>query len=200
LWLNCVQLRTAQVAVLAITIQSKKEGRSLKPYHALTRRGRLRRLRIVAEKALEAYGLKSARLSFLQYFTNIIYRVDAPDSRRAPTGSRAAPAGSVFIPNRYVLRIHAMDDIEALESELTWLAALSQEAGLPVPAPVATPDGQLLVTILTRGMPDGRIVSLMRWLDGRRLCQGLSPRHLEALGRAMARMHAFSATWQPPDG
>jgi len=83
---------------------------------------------------------------------------------------------------------------------LTWLAALNQEAGLPVPAPVKTQDGKLLVTILTKGIPQGRIVSLLRWLDGRRLSQGLCPEHLTALGRVVAQMHAFSAGWQPPAG
>jgi len=121
----------------------------MKPYHELTRRGRLSRLRIVAEKALDVYGLNNAHLSFLQYFTNIIYRVDVPGS------SAATNESCIYVPNRYVLRIHATDDVESITSELTWLAALSQEAGLPVPAPVSTPVGQLLVTILTKGIPEG---------------------------------------------
>ena len=166
----------------------------MKPFRELSRRGRLRRLRELASTALTAYGLDGARLSFIQYGENVIYRVDVPGS--------TAPAGndSPYIPNRYVLRIHAMGDAEAIASELTWLAALNQEAGLPVPAPVSTPDGKLLATIVIPGIPHGRVVSLMRWLDGQRFHHGLRPKHLMALGQVVARLHAFSAGWQPPAG
>lgn len=166
----------------------------MKAYRELSRRGRLRRLRKLAETALVAYGLDNARLNFIQYAENCVYRVDlpAPD----PPTDHDIP----YLPDRYLLRIHAMGDIEAIASELTWLAALNQEAGLPVPAPVPTLAGRLQATFVTPGMPQGRVVSLMRWLDGRKLKRGLQPQHLKALGQVVARLHAFSASWQPPDG
>jgi Ser/Thr protein kinase RdoA (MazF antagonist) len=165
----------------------------MKPFRELSRRGRLRRLRGVAKLALAAYGLEGADLSFIQYGENIIYRVDT-------AGSDALTGTSPYLPNRYVLRIHAMGDIEAIASELTWLEALDQEAGLPVPAPVSTPEGSYIVAIAAPGMPHERIVSLMRWLDGNRLRQGLRPKHLTALGQVVAQLHNFSAGWQPPTG
>lgn len=165
----------------------------MKPYRELTRRGRLSRLRELANKALVPYGLDGARLTFLQYFTNIIYRVDVP-------GSSSQIAGSPFSPDRYVLRIHALSDNDAIASELTWLRALDQEASLPVPAPILTLDGTLLVKISTPGVPHGRVISIMRWLDGRKLQRGLRPQHLKALGQVVARMHNFSASWNPPAG
>ena len=166
----------------------------MKDYRELTRRSRLYRLRQLAKTALHAYALDTAQLSFIKYESNIIYQVDLPDV--APIKSNSSP----YLPNRYLLRIHAMDDVDAIASELTWLSALDKEAGLPVPAPVSTPDGKLLTTIVTPGMPNGRVVSLMRWLDGRRLLQGLHPQHLKALGQVVAQMHDFSVSWQPPDG
>jgi hypothetical protein len=42
----------------------------MKPYKELSRRGRLRRLREVAELALDTYGIKDAELQFLQYTQN----------------------------------------------------------------------------------------------------------------------------------
>lgn len=165
----------------------------MKPFRELNRRGRLYRLRKLANTALEAYGMGEARLSFIQYGENIIYRVDAP-------GTKDARKAGLYIPNRYVLRIHAMGDVEAIASELTWLAALNEEAGLPVPAPVATPDGKLLTTIITAGIHHGRVVSMMRWLDGRKLLNGLRPIHLAALGKVVAELHNFSAGWRPPQG
>ena len=166
----------------------------MKPFRELSRRGRLYRLRKLAIAALEAYKLEGARLRFIQYGENIIYRVDVPDSTTLT--SDTAP----YIANRYVLRIHAVDDAESIASELTWLAALYREAGMPVPAPVMMPDGKLLTTITTPGMPKGRVVSLMRWLDGRRFRHGLLPKHLTALGQVVAQLHTFSANWQPPGG
>ncbi len=52
----------------------------MKPFRELSRRGRLYRLRKLAITALEAYKLEGARLRFIQYGENIIYRVDVPDS------------------------------------------------------------------------------------------------------------------------
>jgi len=83
--------------------------------------------------------------------------------------------------------------------ELTWLAALSREAGLPVPQPVPTLAGKLVTRVALPGMSRGRLVSLMRWIDGRRLATGFRPAHFRAWGRMVARLHRFSAGWQPPD-
>ena len=116
---------------------------------------------------------------------------------------RAPPLSSEhdpFVPNRYNLRILSTGDAEAIASELTWLTALSREAGLPVPEPVPTLDGRLLTTITTPGVPRGRHVSLMRWVDGHHLNKGLRPHHARAWGRLVARLHQFSAGWQPPQG
>jgi Ser/Thr protein kinase RdoA (MazF antagonist) len=166
----------------------------MKPFRELPRRGRLHRLRELANNALNVYGLENANLRFIQYGENAIYRVDIPGFVAATHND------GPFIPNRYVLRLHAMGDAEAIASELTWLSALDQEAGLPVPAPVKTQDGKLLTTIITPGMPRGRVVSLMRWLDGQRYRKGLRPKHLNAMGQVVARLHTFSASWQPPAG
>lgn len=165
----------------------------MKPFKELSRRARLHRLREVAETALDVYRLKDAELNFLQYHENIIYRVDK-------AGSHARAANSPFLLNRYVLRIHAEGDADVVASELTWLSALNREAGLPVPAPVTTPEGGLVAMVATSSIPGGRAVSLMRWLDGRKIQEGLSPRHLAALGRAVAQLHEFAAKWKPPKG
>ncbi len=162
------------------------------PFRELSRRGRLTRLKKLAVKAIDAYELQGANLHFIQYSENIIYRVDLPGPV-APTSG-----GDPFLPNRYLLRIHAMGDAEAIASELIWLVALNREGGLPVPAPILTHDCKLVTTISTPGIPNGRVVSLMRWLDGRRYRKGLLPKHLTALGQAVAEMHNFSAGWQPP--
>ncbi|MGW8225906.1 MAG: phosphotransferase enzyme family protein [Anaerolineales bacterium] len=165
----------------------------MKPYSELTRLGRLRRLRRLAQAALEAYGLDGARLTFIQYEGNLVYRVDLQGS------SSERAQGSPYLENRYLLRILTSSDMEYVASELTWLSALSQ-AGLPVPNPVLTQEGQLLTRITTPGVPGGKIISLMHWIDGRRLTKGFHPHHFHALGMMVARLHEFSACWQPPEG
>lgn len=166
----------------------------MRPYRELTRRSRLHHFRRLARAALDAYNLTDARLSFIQYTENITYRVNLPSVRPG------ADAGNPYHPNRYLLRILAMDDEQATLSELTWLAALHQEAGLSVPIPVAALDGQWLLRISSPAFPQGRVVSLMYWLEGRKIQKGLQPRHLKSLGQVVARLHNFSAGWQPPDG
>jgi Ser/Thr protein kinase RdoA (MazF antagonist) len=166
----------------------------MKPYNERTRLGQLRRIRHLAEAALEAYGLRGARLTFVQYSANIVYRVDVP----GPVPDETDPGP--YVPNRYLLRVLYTNHVEGVKGEMTWLAALSREAGLPVPEPVTTLEGELLTRIAVPGMPKGRIVSLMRWIDGRRITTGFHPGHFRAWGRMVARLHAFSAGWQPPDG
>jgi Ser/Thr protein kinase RdoA (MazF antagonist) len=124
----------------------------MKPYNELTRLGRLGRLRQLAQIALQAYGLSGSRLTFLQYEENVTFRVDVPGP--IPNMDKKSP----YIENRSVLRILTTSDMKAVTSELTWLAALSSEAGLPAPEPVTTLDEKLLTTITTPGIPNGRIV------------------------------------------
>ena len=166
----------------------------LKPYDQLTRRGQLRRIRQLAETALHHYGLGGARLTFLRYFANVTYRVDLM-SQTHPVDYRGP-----YLPNRYLLRVLLSGDREYAEGEMIWLAALSSDAGLPVPMPVATLDRELMVRVATPGLPAGRIVSLMRWVDGRRPNASLSHRQYETWGRMVGQLHAFAARWQPPAG
>jgi len=132
----------------------------VKSYNELTRLGQLRRLRQLAEVALDAYGLTNSRLVFLHYEGNVVFRVDA--QHPAVVVDKVNP----YVPNRYVLRILSISDADTIRSELTWLAA----------------------------------VTLLRWVDGRRLIKGRCPTHVRALGRLMAELHRFAADWQPPEG
>ena len=63
---------------------------------------------------------------------------------------------------RAALRLHrtAYQTAAAIRAEIDWCAALSA-AGLPVPAPVATPEGERLVRLTT-----GRHASVTSWIEG----------------------------------
>ncbi len=166
----------------------------MKTFNELTRLGQLRRLRKLAEIALIEYRLSNANLTFQHYEGNVIFRVDVP-------GEAKAQDNGTYIPNRYNLRILSMNNPEATEAELIWLSALQNEAGLPVPVPVPTLDGRLLTTITTPGIPDGKVVSLMRWVAGQQLSdKSLRPQHARSWGRFVGKLHKFAATWTPPEG
>ncbi len=166
----------------------------MKPYSELTRLGQLRRMRKLAEVALEEYGLSGEKLTFQHYEGNVIFRVDVLDTS-------SGKDNGIFVPNRYNLRILSMNDPDATEAELIWLAALRKETRLLVPEPVPTLDGKLLTTITTPGVPHGRVVSLMRWVDGQQLTsKSLRPHHARAWGQLVGQLHRFASCWTPPQG
>ena len=163
-------------------------------FKELTRRQRLFRFRLLADKALTAYGLAGAEIRLIQYNENVIYGI-FPAQPTYQVGS-----SGFYFPDRLILRIHATSDEEIIVSELAWLDAMANEGQLPVPAPVRTLQGDRQIRVVTEGIPMGRVVSMLRWMKGRKLEKGLRLTHLQALGCTIARLHDFSANWQPPEG
>jgi Ser/Thr protein kinase RdoA (MazF antagonist) len=168
----------------------------VKPFEELTQRGRVRRYRQLAQVALEAYGLSDARLTFIRDAGNITFRVVAPRSGSGSVGRER------YAQNRFVLRMHqpAYQSDAAILSELEWLVALCRDTDLAVPEPVRTSSGELAVEVKIPGVPECRRCSLLRWMTGRMLTQGLRPYHLKALGRLMAGLHEHAANWHRPAG
>jgi len=106
--------------------------------------GQLRRLRQLAQAALHIYGLAEARLTFLRHFANTTYQVDLPH-----TGPQRVTS-SLYVPGRYLLRVLLSYQWEYARGEMSWLAALSSEVGLPIPAPVPNREGESLTWVTTR--------------------------------------------------
>jgi len=166
----------------------------MKPFNKLSRSGRLRRFRKLAKHALDRYGLNGAKLTFLRYFANITYRVDLLDMEIHQE------THNTYVPNRFLLRILSSRNWQYAKGEMTWLAALSGEAGLPVPKPLPTPDGELLIRISTPGIPDRRIVSLMHWVEGQKRARALNSQHYKSWGSMVGKLHTFASKWTPPEG
>jgi Ser/Thr protein kinase RdoA (MazF antagonist) len=167
----------------------------MKPFDDLTNLGRIRRMRQLAQAALNAYGFPAARFAFLRQAGNTLFRVH----EASPTLPFKA---DLYIPGQYLLRIHqpGYQTSEAIGLELAWMAAMCRQASLPVPEPVPTMDGNLLVQVTIPGIPGQRNCSLLRWLKGREIKKDIRPAHYRAQGRLLARLHSFSAQWQPPAG
>ncbi len=168
----------------------------IKPYQELTYLGRVRRMRRLAQVALAAYGIVDARFKLLRQAGNTLYRVYAPGLSIAKTSE------DLFEEDQYLLRVHepGYQEPDAIELELAWLAAMRRDADLPVPEPIPALDGRLLLPVSVPGIPQARNCSLLRWVKGRSLRNRFRPRHLQAQGRLMARLHNFAIRWQPPAG
>lgn len=137
----------------------------------------------VVEKALALWGMQGAEVNLVATRENQVYRVDH-ESRS------------------FALRLHRpgyRSDIE-LWSELQWMNAAA-EGGLYVPVPVVSASSGFLHVV------EGIQVDVLTWLSGSPV--GKTGENLSSpdraglfygIGREMARLHALSDSWTPPDG
>ena len=158
-----------------------------------THREQITQMRRIAVRALEAYPLADAQLTFVTHGENTTFKVGA----RAHNGA----------VEQFLLRVHRpmrhgrfIDSDAAIASELHWLTALRAQTDLAVPEPLLTHDGELTTTVSAPGVPNSRICSMLRWMDGRRYSSSPRPLYLRRLGGAMARLHNHADTWPRPDG
>jgi Ser/Thr protein kinase RdoA (MazF antagonist) len=156
----------------------------MKRFQDLTPGGQFRRLRRLAQIALEAYDIRVVRLSPLQHWLNTTFRVEASQGAR------------------YALRIHrpGFQAQSMVRSELLWLTAICQETDLRVPEPLLTRDWRLLTTVSMPGVPEPRHCVLFHWVHGRFRHTRLSATALEQVGAFMARLHLHAESFKPPAG
>jgi Ser/Thr protein kinase RdoA (MazF antagonist) len=146
------------------------------------------RLEPVARRALRECGVSAdAGLTLLNVSENATYAVDDPSSGE-----------------RTVLRVHrhGYHDAAEIESELAWLEALREEAGVRTPRVQRPADGRRLLALDAAGAPDPRYVVHFEWLPGSEPAptDERLPASFELLGAITARMHDHVATWQEPPG
>ncbi|UWQ08102.1 phosphotransferase enzyme family protein [Aliiroseovarius crassostreae] len=106
---------------------------------------------------------------------------------------------------RAALRLHRPGYMSAaaIRSELDWMGALSQ-AGMEVPAPISSRDGQAVIALST-----GRLATMVTWVDGQPIGDGGVPFDIPVneqvalyhkLGRELARLHNITDTLTLPQG
>lgn len=153
----------------------------------VSNRQRVARMRRLAVRALDAYPLADRELRFIADEENTTFRVDATarDGR-----------------DRFLLRVHRparhgrnIDAAAAIASELDWLTALRAGSDLLVPAPLRTIDGKLTTVAASPDVPEPRVCSVLRWMDGRIHSAAPRPVHLHRLGSVMARLHNHAGQW-----
>ncbi len=149
----------------------------------LSPRGMLRRLRILAEHAIEQYDLPDPVIDYYGFETNLMYRVRAGD--RLYMMRLASPGWRTLVD---------------LQSEAMWLEALARDTTVGAPGVVAARDGRLVVPATHPGVPDPWNVTLMTYLPGRLLGHYLTEANLERMGALFAELHHHGATWRRPSG
>jgi Ser/Thr protein kinase RdoA (MazF antagonist) len=150
-----------------------------------------------ALRALEAFGIEPAALTFANISENVTFKV-------TETGDTDAEDGAA-----YVLRLHRpwYHSLEELTSERLWTHALSA-AGVATPQPVPTPGGEDYARVAVEGAGERRWAGISRWIGGEILFDVLEreteaaagERHFESLGATMAAMHNQASAWTPPPG
>ena len=155
----------------------------MKPFHTLTNRGKLWRLRQLAQLGLSHYDLEDPQLTYYGFETNLLYRVTTVQ-------------GAQFMLR---LAYPGWRTLTDLQSEALWVNALSRDTEVPVPEIVPTRSGDLVLDIPSPDVPDRWYMTLMQWLPGRLLGHYLTEENLKKMGRLFAQLHQHGATWQPPD-
>ena len=155
----------------------------VKPYHMLTRSGRFRRMRPIILKALDQYDLDVDKISALQDFTNMIFKIETTSGRK------------------YTARICTPDwrTSTDLYSEVDWLLALKDEPDIHAPVPLLTKDGQYFVSVPVADDFHLRVV-VLSWLPGTLLLHRLTKKNLFKMGELFARLHIQSSGLVPSSG
>jgi Ser/Thr protein kinase RdoA (MazF antagonist) len=163
----------------------------MKAFEELTKLGKLRKNRKIAIQAITNYDLLQPKLKLVTYTGNITYRVTTNEPKNQH--------GNLYTENCYALRLHQPEyqTKAMIESELEWLYELSN-AGLPVPKPIPTREGESSIEIEISGAP-ARQCSLLRWVKGRMVKQA-KPWHMKAMGRLIAQLHINASNWIPSTG
>lgn len=139
----------------------------------------------VATAALAHYPVApGSAVQLLDLSENATFRVDEPDGPPS------------------VLRVHRLNyhSPEAIASELSWLAALRQQAGIRTPRVLPTADGAALATVGPPGGGPTRVVVRFEFLSGTEPPEHRLADSFEALGEVTARMHQHSRGWTRPPG
>ena len=149
----------------------------LKPYDELTKLGQIRRLRRLAENAVEQFGIRDYKLRFIKHLINTTFVLTCDRGR-------------------FLLRIHRgrSTTVHQIKGELAWLDALSHHTDVTVQTPLRTPDGRMVVF---GDLPDTPAfpVTILKWITGRIIQYDRKERDFRHLGQLIGKLHSHATRW-----
>lgn len=138
----------------------------------------------VARRALAHWGLaERTPLTLLNISENATYRVDCVE--------RDAPL---------ILRVHrtGYHSVNAVRTELAWMTALQEEAGVRTPQAIAADDGEMIKIIESPAFDEQRMVVMFAFIEGAEPDESALLEPFSRLGAIAARMHRHSRGWRRP--
>jgi Ser/Thr protein kinase RdoA (MazF antagonist) len=155
-------------------------------FDSLSKAERIRHLGEVAARALPHWDVSpDARLTLLNISENATYRVDDPGA--------AEPV---------ILRVHrtGYHTRDAVRTELAWMKALKEEAGVETPQAIPSRDGELIRSVATPALGEERFVVMFAFIEGREPDADADDltEPFKRLGAIAARMHRHARGWQRP--
>lgn len=140
-------------------------------------------LKQLAEAALGRYGIENAKLKIISTPSSTVFRVDA-------------------VNQRYVLRVNSEPSdrwLKWTEAELLWLLAIKRDTNLSVPEPIAALNGTFVHKVYTNKIPEGRLVTLLRWMPGQSISKRPVPDLVRQIGAFMAQLHNHTEQFSLPE-
>ncbi len=155
-------------------------------FDSLSEAERIRHLGEVAARAVPYWDVSAhARLTLLNISENATYRVDDPGA--------AEPL---------ILRVHrtGYHTRDAVRTELAWMKALKEEAGVETPQAIPSRDGELIRSVATPALGEERFVVMFAFIEGREPDADADDltESFKRLGAIAARMHRHARGWQRP--
>lgn len=148
----------------------------MNPFSQSSYLAQVRRLRALANKALNQYPIRVKSIEFINHGENTTFQVQSHNGRK------------------YLLRVHRTNyhTPRAIQEELKWLERIAKTTDLAVPIPVRSKNGKLIESVDYPGVDQKRNCDLFAWVDGRFVRKSLSPRHLFQLGQVIGRLQKNS--------
>ena len=153
-------------------------------FDSLSKADRIRHLGEVAARAVHYWDVSpGAHLTLLNISENATYRVDDPGA--------AEPL---------ILRVHrtGYHTRDAVRTELAWMKALKEEAGVETPQAIPSRDGELIRSVATPELGEERFVVMFAFIKGREPDADDLTEPFQRLGAIAARMHRHARGWQRP--
>lgn len=153
-------------------------------FEALSEAERIQHLEAVANRALAHWDVTpGSRLTLLNISENATYRLDDP-------------AGA----DPRILRVHrtGYHTRNAIQTELAWMKALQDDAGVQTPQALPGRNGELVHVVTAPAFDEERFVVMFAFIGGREPDADDLIEPFKRLGAIAARMHLHARTWARP--